>query len=199
MKRLILTLACAVALLTVPLHGATTPRSQVWLAKDANFQARLSSLLMLEAQVVITETTTISSASVANPSVVTFAGNHGLATGDVIVCANTNSTPILDGTAYYVTVTGATTLTIPVNVTVASTRGACTSAKHTGRRTFAQNILTAPASVAASVALAITNATNLTGANTTFDFENGITTTDATDAAIRSQIQSLWNALAGIQ
>ncbi len=64
---------------------------------------------------------TITSASVANPSVVTSTA-HGLTSGDSILIENSNTTPTIDG-ARIVTVTGADTFTVPVNVTVAGTRG----------------------------------------------------------------------------
>ena len=64
----------------------------------------------------------ITSASVANPTVITTA-THGLTTGDtVIITGITGSTPAING-AYVVTVLSTTTFTIPVNVTVAGTGG----------------------------------------------------------------------------
>jgi hypothetical protein len=70
--------------------------------------------------------------------------------------------------------------------------------KHAERRQLAQAILTNPQGMAASLAPAICNATNLVAANTTYNFEAGATETSATDAEIRSQISSLWNVLAGV-
>ncbi len=68
-------------------------------------------------------TTDIVSSSVANPSVITTVGDHGLATGDTVVIAgHTGSTPTVNGERI-VTVTGAKTFTIPVNVTVGGTGG----------------------------------------------------------------------------
>ena len=69
---------------------------------------------------------------------------------------------------------------------------------HAQRRALAQAIITNPAGMTASLAPSICNATNLTTANTTWDFEAGAALTDATDAAIRSQIATLWNILAGV-
>lgn len=63
----------------------------------------------------------ISGNTVANPTVVTSA-SHGLTSGDVIYIVNSNSTPTIDGQRT-VTVTGANTFTVPVNVTTAGTRG----------------------------------------------------------------------------
>lgn len=64
----------------------------------------------------------VTSNSVANPTVVT-AALHGLTTGDsAYITGNTGSTPDINGT-HIVTVTGANTFTIPVNVTVGGTGG----------------------------------------------------------------------------
>lgn len=65
----------------------------------------------------------ISSSSVASPTVVTTGAAHGLATGDsVTIDGHSGSTPALDG-VYTVTVTGATTFTVPVAITVAGSGG----------------------------------------------------------------------------
>jgi hypothetical protein len=108
----------------------TTPNSQNKLAKDPDFLARLSSLLLQEAGVVAAEAADVP--------------------------------------------------------------------YHAQRRNLAQMIISQPALQAANLAPAITNATNLTAADTTFDFEADRTVTSATDPEIRSQIASLWNVLAGV-
>lgn len=64
----------------------------------------------------------ISSNSVANPTVITTPANHGLQTGQAIVIAGSNSTPSING-AFNVTVLSDTTFSIPVNVTVAGSAG----------------------------------------------------------------------------
>jgi len=69
---------------------------------------------------------------------------------------------------------------------------------HAQRRQLAQAIVTNPTGMAASLAPTITNGTNLVQANTTYNFEAGASETDATDAAIRSQIATLWNTMAGV-
>lgn len=61
----------------------------------------------------------ITANTAANPTVCTSTA-HGLSNGDTIYIANSNSTPTLDG-ARIVTVTGANTFTVPVNVTTAGT------------------------------------------------------------------------------
>lgn len=67
--------------------------------------------------------TSITSSSVANPTVITTGSAHGLTTGDkVFISGHTGSTPAISG-VYTVTVTGGTTFTIPVNVTVGGTGG----------------------------------------------------------------------------
>ncbi len=65
---------------------------------------------------------TISGNTVANPTVVTTTAAHGLATGDSVNIATSNSTPSINGD-YTVTVLTSTTFTIPVNVTVSGTAG----------------------------------------------------------------------------
>lgn len=69
----------------------------------------------------------ISTSSVANPTTITTAVPHGLVSGDsVVIFGHTGSTPTINGTRV-VTVTGPTTFTIPVNVTVAGTGGSATA------------------------------------------------------------------------
>lgn len=69
---------------------------------------------------------------------------------------------------------------------------------HDKRRALAQSVLMTPDQMTRNLSPAICNATNLVAANTTWDFEAGICETDASDAAIRSQIATLWNVLAGV-
>lgn len=69
----------------------------------------------------LTQTETITAISAANPTEVTSAG-HGLISGDRVYVYNTDSIPALQG-EYEVTVTGASTFTVPVEVTVAGTTG----------------------------------------------------------------------------
>jgi len=64
---------------------------------------------------------TITGNTAANPTVISSTA-HGLATNDQVVITGSNSTPTIDGT-YTVTVTGANTFTIPVNVSNAGTAG----------------------------------------------------------------------------
>lgn len=70
--------------------------------------------------------------------------------------------------------------------------------KHTERNALAQKIINNPQAMASNLAPTICNSTNLIAGNTTFDFEADETKTDVTDAAIRSQIQTLWNVMAGV-
>lgn len=69
---------------------------------------------------------------------------------------------------------------------------------HDKRRELAQLILMNPAAMTANLAPAICNATNLLAANTSWNFESGSCDTDASDAAIQSQIATLWNVFAGV-
>ena len=69
---------------------------------------------------------------------------------------------------------------------------------HSQRRQLAQQIISGPSNMAASLAPTICNATNLVAAETTYNFEAGATETSASDAEIRSQIATLWNVMAGV-
>lgn len=69
---------------------------------------------------------------------------------------------------------------------------------HTVRRNFAQVVLNNPYPTVQNMALTICNATNLVAEDTTYDFEAGAVVTTATDAEIKSQIASLWNAFSGV-
>jgi hypothetical protein len=66
---------------------------------------------------------TVTSSSVANPTVLTTDAAHGFVTGDtVIISGHSGSTPAIAG-SYVATVVTTTTFTIPVAVTVAGTGG----------------------------------------------------------------------------
>jgi hypothetical protein len=65
---------------------------------------------------------TISGNTVANPTVITTSAPHGLTTGDSVNIVGSNSTPSINGD-WVATVTGGSTLTIPVNVTVLGSAG----------------------------------------------------------------------------
>lgn len=67
----------------------------------------------------------ISANSVASPTVITTTVAHGRTTGDKVFITGSNSTPIIDGT-HTATVLSTTTLSIPVNVTIAGTIGRIT-------------------------------------------------------------------------
>ena len=73
-----------------------------------------------------------------------------------------------------------------------------TTPNHVARRTFAQQVITNGQSVAQQFAPLIANSTNLVAANTTYDFTQLAVVTDATDAAILSQVDTLWNAMSGV-
>ena len=70
--------------------------------------------------IVTTDTKSISGVSVANPTTITTSTAHGYATGDKVVITGTNTSATTVGT-FTATVTGATTFTIPVNVTSVTT------------------------------------------------------------------------------
>lgn len=81
-------------------------------------------LIAPDNSVIVENNVVINTSSVANPTTITTATNHGLNTGNKIIIFNhVGSTPNLNGTIYTITKTGATTFTIPVNVTVGGTGG----------------------------------------------------------------------------
>jgi hypothetical protein len=69
---------------------------------------------------------------------------------------------------------------------------------HPLRRQLAQQVITNSLGVAAQFSVTIAMSTNIFGANTSYDFVQLAIVTDATDAAISSQIATLWNGLAGV-
>lgn len=79
---------------------------------------------------------TITTSSVANPSVITTSAAHGWASGDVVsIQGHAGSTPTINST-YTITVTGTTTFTIPVNVTVGGTGGTVKRISSSGGRIY---------------------------------------------------------------
>lgn len=76
---------------------------------------------------------TVATSSAANPSVITTSAPHGFTSGETVTIAgHSGSTPVING-AHVATVTGPTTFTIPVNVSVGGTGGTATAAlkRHT--------------------------------------------------------------------
>lgn len=69
---------------------------------------------------------------------------------------------------------------------------------HSNRATYARTVLSNLDGQASVTASWIVNRTNLFAAATSYDFDQRATITDATDAAIQSQISSDWNVMAGI-
>lgn len=70
-------------------------------------------------------------------------------------------------------------------------------ANHTARANFASKVAQNP-SIADGMAPVIATRTNIVASTVTYDFTLRAVLTDATDAAIRSQINSDWNYLAGV-
>lgn len=94
---------------------------------------------------------TINDATVANPTVLTFSANHDFQNGDSITITNsTGITPSLNGTHTF-TRTGATTGTIPVNVTVSSGESATAYSNNNNTLTVANVDLLAPLGVTGDI------------------------------------------------
>jgi hypothetical protein len=68
---------------------------------------------------------------------------------------------------------------------------------HAGRATFAIKLLQSPG-LADQVADVIVTQVNLSSSGITYDFDRRAVVTDATDAAILSQVASAWNMLSGV-
>ncbi len=67
---------------------------------------------------------------------------------------------------------------------------------HAVRVQYAKQIL--QGAINLNVAQVLVNRTNLVGSNISYNFADGAIVTDATDAAIASQIATDWNMLAGV-
>ena len=101
--------AAAAGLVMLPAFAVQTTSTQAGFEGD-------------DGNLAINYTRTITSISVANPTVITTSIAHDLTDGDTVDISGSNSTPSIDGT-WLVDVLTATTFTIPVNVTVAGTAG----------------------------------------------------------------------------
>jgi hypothetical protein len=66
------------------------------------------------------------------------------------------------------------------------------------RYNYARSVLANLNSVTASTVGWLVQRTNLLGANTSYDYDIPGVVTDATDAAIESQLSTDWNVLAGV-
>lgn len=69
---------------------------------------------------------------------------------------------------------------------------------HAQRRALAQSTLTDSATTARQFAAAMATSTNIVSSNITYDFVQLAVVTDATDAAIASEISTLWSGFAGV-
>lgn len=68
---------------------------------------------------------------------------------------------------------------------------------HNARMAYAIKLITSP-SMADQIADFLCARTNITGSGVTYDFAKRSPITDASDAAIRSQIATDWNVLSGL-
>lgn len=175
---------------------ASTAAQLTALATDAQFRARIQSLLVQVAGQVYSENPqAISAISQASPGVITCVG-HGLTIGKTVTInvSGSNSTPSIDG-QQQVYVVDASHLKTTVPVTVAGTAGTFTVP---ARGAFAAYVLANPGGVAQNVAAVIVNRTNLVAGGTTYDFVGGHIVTDVADGGISSQLATDWNLLSGV-
>jgi hypothetical protein len=75
---------------------------------------------------------------------------------------------------------------------------ATTTADHATRANYANWVIKNLAVSAQQVSPWLAMRPNLMAANTTYDFASGATVTDATDAAIESQLMTDWDEMAGV-
>lgn len=71
------------------------------------------------------------------------------------------------------------------------------TANHAARRAFAASVLGNPGAAAAAAAVALVGAVNITASVVTIKPSLDVVS-DATDAAIASQVSTLWNSFAGV-
>lgn len=94
---------------------------------DIQIKAEQASAIVLD-YLKMGRTTAIASVSVANPTVVTTTLPHSLTSGETSTIAGTTTTPTING-ARLITVTGPSTFTVPVAVTVGQSTAAGTVAR----------------------------------------------------------------------
>lgn len=91
---------------------------------DATMTLSMSSDVLVETIAAAPASKTITSSSVADPTLITTSASHALSVGSVILIAShTGSTPTLNGYQVVTAVPSATTFNIPVSVTVGGTGG----------------------------------------------------------------------------
>jgi len=66
------------------------------------------------------------------------------------------------------------------------------------RYNYARSVIQSPDAAASSTVSWLVERTNLLSANTTFNWDINEPVTDATDAAIQSQLMSDWDVMAGV-
>lgn len=102
-----------------------------WAGPGGSASGSLDASLALSVTTFLSETIptppaakTITSSSVADPTVITTSAPHTLLVGSVVVIAtHTGATPTLNGAHVVTSIPSATTFTIPVSVTVGGTGG----------------------------------------------------------------------------
>ena len=117
---------------------------------DPDIQLKLDQAESMILDYLNNPSTNVLSVSVANPTVITTEMLHGLTSGVTYTLAGTTTTPTVNG-ARVVTVTGPTTFTVPVNVTVGQSdeAGSVSTAVYT--------TATAPGAVTAAICLLLTD------------------------------------------
>ncbi len=116
--------------LLAPIYGCGFDSS---LINTASFEAAADYCDLLTTHDVTWSAVTVSTSSVANPSVITTATNHNLLTGMYCrIAGHTGSTPDING-VHLITKINATQFSIPVNVTVGGTGGTVAKVYHQKR------------------------------------------------------------------
>jgi hypothetical protein len=109
----------------VPLVDAKHHLRKTSDEEDADIVLKLDQASAIIRTYLKNRLTAIASVSVASPTVITTSGPHSLTSGATATIADTTTTPTVNG-AQVVTVTGLTTFTVPVAVTVGQSTAAGT-------------------------------------------------------------------------
>lgn len=131
---------------------------------DADISLKLTQAEGIILNYLKTRTTSIASVSVANPTVITTSVPHSLVSGATYSLTGTTTTPTTIG-SFVVTVTGPTTFTVPVNVTV----GQSAAAGAVGNPAW--TAATVPGAVQAATLLALSHLYENRGDNMTTDVD----------------------------
>jgi len=160
------------------------------LAGNNTLLDKVATAITIAAEIVVNEANSlkITSASAANPTVITIP-DHGLLDGaKVVIAGDTTATPTINGT-HVATVLTANTISIPVNVTIAGSDGTVTRENHANRALWAKTAFTDPKGQSQAFWYAMLAANK--GASVA-------TITAATDSSIQNNVDAVVDIFAGV-